>query len=112
MVGRRGTKGGKGIGCIASDLIMKEGWAVGYMYRDEPAPGMPDSGWRFLRGDEDEEYMAQTEKHKVYALPTIIQHDPDIEPFLNAPIGSRFIRIDDHTFMADDGERRIFMMKR
>lgn len=111
-INRRNYGRGKGIGCIASGLVMKEGWAVGYMYRDEPAPGMPDSGWRFLKGDEDEEYMAQTENHHVYALSTILQHDPDIGPFLDAPIGCRFIRVDDHTFVPDDGEQRIFMMKR
>ena len=27
-----------GEGCIVSDMITKEGWKVGYMYRDEPLP--------------------------------------------------------------------------
>jgi len=103
---------GKGIGCIVSRRVLEEGWAVGYMYRDEPVPGMPDSGWRFLKGDEDSEYMARAESHKACALPTVIGHDPDIEPFLDAPIGSRWIRTGEHTFAPDDGEQRILMMKR
>nr|WP_159649229.1 DUF2185 domain-containing protein [Erysipelothrix aquatica] len=36
-------------GCIVSDMITKEGWKVGYMFRDEPNPDYPDSGWRFLK---------------------------------------------------------------
>lgn len=46
-----------GDGCVVSDKITKEGFKVGYMYREKPEEGRPDSGWRFLAGNEDEEYM-------------------------------------------------------
>ena len=46
-----------GEGCMASDKITKEGFKVGYMYREQPSEGKPDSGWRFMAGNEDEEYM-------------------------------------------------------
>ncbi len=36
-----------GDGCMVSDMITKEGWKVGYMFRDEPLPDQPDSGWHF-----------------------------------------------------------------
>ena len=38
-----------GEGCIVSDKITKEGYKVGYMLREEPTEGNPDSGWRFMR---------------------------------------------------------------
>ena len=37
-----------GEGCLASDMITKKGWKVGYMYREEPSETMPDSGWHSL----------------------------------------------------------------
>lgn len=37
-----------GEGCLVSDKITKEGYKVGYMYREKPDEGVPDSGWRFL----------------------------------------------------------------
>lgn len=33
-----------GEGCMVSDKITKEGFKVGYMYREEPTVGNPDSG--------------------------------------------------------------------
>lgn len=36
-----------GEGCIVSDRITKEGFKVGYMYREVPDEDNPDSGWRF-----------------------------------------------------------------
>ncbi len=42
---------------MVSDKITKEGFKVGYMYREEPTVGNPDSGWRFMAGNEDDEYM-------------------------------------------------------
>ena len=43
-----------GEGWYASDRITKEGFKVGYMYREQPDEGRPDSGWRFLAGNEDD----------------------------------------------------------
>lgn len=36
-----------GEGCIVSDKITKDGYKVGYMYREEPKENKPDSGWVF-----------------------------------------------------------------
>ena len=35
-----------GEGCIVSDRITKEGFKVGYMYREAPDEDNPDSEWR------------------------------------------------------------------
>lgn len=102
-----------GEGAIASDRITRDGWKVGYMYmyRDEPVPGCPDSGWHFFKGDEDEAYSHNPDHHHVFALNTIANHDPDIIPYLHAPVGSHLIRTSKQTFIPDDGRKAIHMEK-
>jgi hypothetical protein len=78
-------------GCIATDMITVEGLKVGYMYRHEPHNDL-DSGWVFTAGRESPAYMDETSNHGVYDVNTIANYDPDIIPFLDAPIGSAFER--------------------
>ncbi len=89
-------------GCIATDKITVEGRKVGFMYREAPDNDV-DSGWRFMAGDEDEEYMDNPDNHGIYAVNTICNYDPTIIPHLNSPAGSAFIR-DPETgrFVKDD----------
>ncbi len=86
-------------GCFATDTITVDGRKVGYMYREEPDFD-GDSGWRFLAGDESQEYLddEQNLHIEVYDVNTIANYDPEIIPFLEAPIGSSFERD------ADSGE--------
>jgi hypothetical protein len=76
-------------GYIASDMITVDGLPVMYMYRDTPHNSQ-DSGWRFLSGQESEEYMMQSKFHSVYDVNTIANYDPTIVNYLDAPIGSAF----------------------
>ena len=78
-------------GCIASDRITVDGLKVGYMYREEPLNSQ-DSGWRFLSGEESQEYLDNPAHHEIYEVNTIANYDPDIIPFLAAPAGSSFTR--------------------
>ncbi len=78
-------------GCIATDRITVDGALVGWMYR-ESSTSEEDSGWRFFAGDEDEAYMNDLQRHDVYNVNTIVNYDPDILPFLDAEVGSRFER--------------------
>ena len=78
-------------GCFASDKITMEGMKVGYMYRDEPEFGA-DGGWRFLSGDESQAYLDDASHLAIYDVNTITNYDPEIIPFLDAPIGSAFMR--------------------
>lgn len=66
-----------GEGCIVSDRITKEGFKVGYMYREAPDEDNPDSGWRFLAGNEDEAYMNESSNHSVFSINTICNYDRD-----------------------------------
>lgn len=84
--------------CLATDRIVVDGASVGYMYR-ENGNNEADSGWRFFAGDENDEYMANPERHGVYAVNTVANYDPDIIPFLNSPVGSRYERNDRGVFV-------------
>ena len=88
-----------GDGCVVSDKITKEGFKVGYMYRD----------WRFLAGNEDEEYMNDSNNHHIFAVNTICNYDKDIIPYIKAKIGSVYIRVDGNSFGIDDGSKPIFL---
>ena len=91
-------------GCLATDRITVDGARVGYMYREEPKHAV-DSGWRFFAGDEDEAYMNDPGKHDVYDVNTIVNYDPGILPFLDAPEGSRFeldLEAGDYRMLAED----------
>lgn len=78
-------------GCIATDRITVDGERVGYMYRDKPIRP-EDSGWVFSAGSESQEYMDDPANSGVYDVNTIANYDPEIIPFLDAPVGSRFVR--------------------
>lgn len=80
-------------GCIATDRITVDGCKVGFMYREEPYQnGNPDSGWRFMAGDEDEAYMDNIDNHTVHKVNTICNYDSDIIPFIDSPPGSAYVR--------------------
>lgn len=70
-------------GCFASDHITVEGRRVGLCYHEEPESRFPDSGWRFLSGEETDEYA----------------NDPEIIPLLHAPYGSAFERNEKGVFV-------------
>lgn len=76
-------------GCIASDKISIDEHPVRSMYREEPDYKW-DSGWRFLSGLEDDDYMDNSQRHAVFDANTIANHDPTIIPVLDNAIGSVF----------------------
>lgn len=100
-----------GEGCIVSDKITKEGYKVGYMVREKPMDTYPDSGWRFMAGNEDEEYMNDPDNHHIFDINAVCNYDRDIIPYLHADIGSEYIRIDANSFEVDEGLKEIFIQK-
>lgn len=80
-------------GCFATDRITVDGLKVGYMYRELPANEI-DSGWRFLSGDESQEYVDNADNTEIYEVNTICNYDPAIIPFLDSPPGSAFGRVE------------------
>jgi hypothetical protein len=62
------------------------------MYREQPDKEV-DSGWRFLAGDESQEYADTPDNFAIYEVNTICNYDPAIMPHLSAAIGSAFGRV-------------------
>lgn len=79
--------------CIASDKITVDGSKVGFMYREEPE-SPEDSGWRFLSGEETEEYVENMNNTMIFDVNTIANYDDAIVPYLNLPIGSEMERLE------------------
>ena len=103
--------GGNGDGCFVSDMITKEGYKVGYMYREIPDDSVPDSGWRFLAGNEDEQYTDNPDNLHIFAINTVCNYDPDIIPYISAEYGNAFIRTSNDSFNIDDGTQEIYISK-
>ncbi len=78
--------------CIASDRITKDGCKVGFMYREEREDS-EDSGWRFLAGDETEEYLDNHMNLMMFDVNYIANIDPTIIKYLNNRIGKAFERV-------------------
>lgn len=78
--------------CFTTDMITVEGKSVRYMYREEPDNDM-DSGWRFMSGHEDVEYMDNPDNHAIYNVNTIANYDPSVIPFLDAEVGLVFEKV-------------------
>jgi len=90
-------------GCYATDRITVEGCKVGFMYREEPCQNsFADSGWRFMAGDEDDDYMNNPENLAIYQVNTICNYDSDIIPFLNSAPSTAYIRDENGEFMLDE----------
>ncbi|WOO41499.1 DUF2185 domain-containing protein [Rubellicoccus peritrichatus] len=77
--------------CFATDRILIDGCKVGYMYREEP-DDPSYSGWRFLSGDESQEYVDDQWNGGLYSVNTICNYDPEIIPLLESEAGSSFAR--------------------
>lgn len=80
-------------GCFASDKITVDGQKVGYAYHEKPDPNFPnDSGWRFLAGDESEEYLNNPDNFDVFEINTICNYDQNIVDILDGKVGEAYIR--------------------
>ena len=61
------------------------------MYRDEPSTDH-DTGWRFFSGEETQAFVDDPNNSMFYKVNTIANYDPEIVPFLDAPVGSSYER--------------------
>ena len=77
--------------CLATDRITVDGEIVGYCYREAPDNEV-DCGWRFMAGDETQEYVDNPDNWAFYDVNTIANYDASITAILEAPIGSAFER--------------------
>ncbi len=80
---------------------MVDGMRIGYMYREEPDNEI-DSGWRFMCGDESDEYMDNPDNMGIYDVNTVANYDTDIIPYLSASIGSKYSRFNESKKLLPD----------
>jgi hypothetical protein len=62
---------------------------IGYCYRDNPETNI-DSGWRFLYGDEDEEYLDNPTHIETVYPEDMLSINPVLDIILGASVGSEF----------------------
>jgi hypothetical protein len=90
------------LACFVTSRVSAEGRSVGFMVRLPVGPreGPELSGWQFLAGDEDQEYVDDPNNVHVTSLNTIANHDPAVIPFLDRPRGTAWARTG-HTFIEE-----------
>ena len=79
--------------CYASDKITVDGEKVGFMYREKPFE-KEDSGWHFLSGTEDEDYLDDPKNSFMFDVNVIANYDAAIIPYLKNKIGTELQRVD------------------
>jgi hypothetical protein len=62
---------------------------IGYCYRDDPETNI-DSGWRFLYGDEDEEYLDHPTHVEAVYPEEMLSINPALDLILAASTGMEF----------------------
>jgi hypothetical protein len=62
---------------------------IGYCYRETPETNI-DSGWRFLYGDEDEEYLDNPTHIEAVYPEDMLSINPALDIILGAPSGTEF----------------------
>ena len=75
--------------CFVTRRIMNDGQKIGYLYREEPDRD-EDSGWRFLCGDESDEYMDDSENTSLVSLGAVLREDDAVLDLLDSPVGAAF----------------------
>ena len=94
-----------------SNKIIEDGWKVGFMYREE-AINENDSGWAFMAGNEDDEYVSNPKNITLLSVEQVYQLDPDIWNYIYNPIGTKLIRISSDEFEIDKNDKEIYTEKR
>ncbi len=77
------------LGCIISKKALDNN-KIGFMYRAEPFAERPDSGWRFLYGDETQEDLDNTNNSTIVSINQVCNIQPDILAYMYAKAGSKF----------------------
>lgn len=82
----------KELGCYVTDRISMDGVPIQYAERQLPNPNYPDSGWKFMAGDETTDYLGNANNIGIFTLNHIANYDETLLPILDAPVGSVYVR--------------------
>lgn len=97
--------------CYVSTKITDEGWKVGYMVREEPERE-EDSGWCFMAGNEDDEFIEDYKNIKLLYIAEMCRLTPEIQEHIDKPVGTALIRVSSDRLEVDRNDRKIFLEKR
>ena len=75
--------------CFVTNRILYEGEKIGYFYR-EIEHQENDSGWRFMVGDETDEYMDNSDNISFVSLGAVLREDDSVVNYLENTVGKRF----------------------
>ena len=95
--------------CVVSKKVTRDGWKVGFMLREELQDD-EDSGWQFLAGDEDDDYINNVEHVELCKVYSIARIDPAVINHIDNPVGTRLIRKSSEEF-EEDRNQPVFMGK-
>ena len=95
----------KKLACFVTDRVSMDGAKIQYAERQLPNPNFPDSGWKFMAGDESPKYLADGNNIGLFTLNLMANYDEAILPILDAPIGSIYVRNDDGTFVLKEKDK-------
>ena len=96
-----------GEAAYVSKKITEEGRKIGYMRRDESLRD-GDSGWSFMAGDEDEEYINDYNNIALMSIYSVAQYDWAIMKHITSPAGSSFVRVSENEFEPDEPGKEIY----
>lgn len=100
-----------GMMSYVSKKVIDDGWKIGYMIRED-ALNDKDSGWCFMAGNEDDEYVDNYKNLKLLSIAEICQLDSDILKYIDSPVGTAFIRVSSNEFEIDNSNKKIYVEKR
>ena len=99
-----------GKAAYVSKKIMDEGFKIGYMHREE-ALNEHDSGWSFLVGNEDDEYLEDYQNIQLMSINEVMNYDRAVWAHITSPVGTGLIRVSSDEFEVDDGSKEIYIEK-
>lgn len=76
---------------IVSNHILDDGLPILFMYREDPIE-KEDTGWRFLSGQEDQDYLDEPSNSRFIGLNTMANMDQSIIPHLKKRKGTELER--------------------
>lgn len=77
--------------CCVSNRVLYDGEKVGYLYREAP-DNDTDSGWRFMVGDETEDYLNDTANLSHVSIGTVLREDNSFIYLLDHEADIAFVR--------------------
>ncbi len=77
--------------CLITKKALEEGRS-GHMYREEPEEDFSDCGWRFLTGDETEEYVSEPGNVVLCTYSDACNLDPSVRAYFYAAYGMQYVK--------------------